>query len=196
MNGEPLPINKGFPVRVVVPGIIGARSVKWLDRVTVSDEESPCFYQHKDYKILPPEAVDAESAKKYWSLTPPMMDMPVNSVIGSPEASTTVRRNSRGQIEAKGYAIPKGHYGPVVKVEVSADNGTSWTKAKIMEGQDSGKFSWVLWKAEVEVARGKGRRLFSRATDKAGNTQPREPQWNLRGVGYNGWGEVRDLEVV
>ena len=77
MNGQELPVNNGFPVRAVVPGIAGARSVKWLDRITVSDRESSNHYQHYDYKILPPDAVDKESAQKYWDKVPAMQDMQV-----------------------------------------------------------------------------------------------------------------------
>ena len=52
MNGKLLPARHGFPVRTIVPGVLGARSVKWLDSITVSDEESPNFYQRHDYKVL------------------------------------------------------------------------------------------------------------------------------------------------
>jgi sulfite oxidase len=75
MNGNPLPERHGYPVRVIVPGVLGARSVKWVDRITVADKESPCYYQRHDYKILPLDAVDSESANKYWDKTPAMLDM-------------------------------------------------------------------------------------------------------------------------
>ena len=68
MNGKPLTAKHGFPVRVIVPGVSGCRSVKWLDRITVQSQESTNLYQRYDYKILPPEATDKEMAKKYWDL--------------------------------------------------------------------------------------------------------------------------------
>lgn len=64
MNDLPLPLPHGSPIRALVPGVLGARSVKWLDSLTVSEHESPNHYQRRDYKVLPAEAVDAESADR------------------------------------------------------------------------------------------------------------------------------------
>jgi len=198
MNGIFLPIDHGAPVRIVAPGIAGARSVKWLDRITVQDRESQNFYQQHDYKILPPEATDKEAAKAYWDKVPAIQDMPVNSVIGSPQSGDTVSLSSKGTIEVKGYALPQGADGPVAKVEVSGDGGSRWYEAELIpepQGGDHGKWCWVLWQAEIPLKEGSGTRILSRATDTGGNTQEKFPQWNLRGVGYNGYGESRNLIV-
>ncbi len=50
MNGAPLPRDHGFPVRVVAPGVVAARSVKWLTKITLSNEESKSHWQQNDYK--------------------------------------------------------------------------------------------------------------------------------------------------
>ena len=195
MNGASLPDKHGFPVRVVVPGIAGARSVKWLDRITVQARESENHYQQRDYKILPPEAVDRKTAEKFWDTSPAMADMPVNSVIAKPQSEERVERDENGMVVVEGYALPKGDQGPVVKVEVSADMAKSWIEAEIGEGKGE-RWGWVLWRVKIAMEIGKGKRILSRATDKGGNTQEERPAWNLRGVGYNGYGESRDVEVV
>ena len=197
MNGEILPVNHGFPVRVVVPGVAGARSVKWLDRVTVQMVESQNFYQQYDYKILPPAAVDKETAEKYWDEVPALQDMPVNSVITAPRSGERLQANSEGFVKVEGYALPGGDCGPVVKVEVTADDQKTWTEAEIIdETEGQNKWCWVLWRALVKLEKGSGRRVFSRATDSGGNKQLADPEWNLRGVAYDGYGESKDLEIV
>ncbi|ORY03315.1 sulfite oxidase-like protein [Clohesyomyces aquaticus] len=201
MNDAPLPPNHGFPVRVVTPGIAGARSVKWLDRITVQTCESSNYYQQHDYKILPPEAKDKESAEKWWGRVPAIMDMPVNSVIGVPKVGARVKADAEGRVEVKGYALPSGEEGPVARVEVSVDEGRSWSEAELLgaegvEGAESLKWAWCLWRARVKVEKGNNKSIWSRATDKAGNVQVKNPQWNFRGVAYNGYGEVTGLEIV
>ena len=176
MNGKPLPVNHGFPVRIIVPGVAGCRSVKWVDEITVQSEESKNFYQRYDYKILPPEATDKQSAKQYWDITPALQDMPINSVIAEPQNGEIIRLSSSGLIEIKGYALPQGAQGPVVKVEYSIDEGRTWETAKILSGNDlKAKWCWALWKATVRLHRGKKRRILSRATDRGGNVQTGEP---------------------
>lgn len=196
MNGKPLAIDHGAPVRVIVPGVAGARSVKWLDRITVQAEESKNFYQRHDYKILPPEVTNKEAAEDYWDTVPALQDMPVNSVIGFPQSGDTVTLDADGKVEVKGYALPQGADGPVIKVELSVDDGKTWEEAELLEGEGMGKWCWVLWQKAVVLEVGDRRRLISRAADKGGNVQEANPVWNLRGVGYNGYGEARDLKVV
>jgi sulfite oxidase len=206
MNGKPLTAAHGAPLRVIVPGVAGARSVKWLDTITIAEEESQNHYMQRDYKVLPPDAVDAESAEKYWGSTPPLMNMPCNSVIAYPVSEETIELSDEG-LQLKGYALPQGDQGPVVKVEVSLDDGKTWRGAKFQHEDSGSKWAWALWHMELSKSElssrgkasedGKSRIItfFSKATDQGGNTQ--EPaEWNLRGVAYNGYGEARDVKVV
>lgn len=204
MNDKPLPPNHGAPVRVVTPGIAGARSVKWLDQVTVQMSESRSFYQQSDYKILPPEVDCKEKAKEWWSKVSSLQDMPVNSVIGVPKSGTKVHQRAEdGTIEVKGYALPSGADGPIVRVEVSADEGKTWQDAELINtytGPDAKqvemKWAWALWRIDIKVEKGKNVKILSRATDQSGNTQQPTCEWNLRGVAYNGYGEAFGLEIV
>lgn len=195
MNDQPLSAEHGYPVRVVTPGIAGARAVKWLDRITVQMVESSNHYQQRDYKVLPPDAVDAEAAEDYWDRTPGVQEMPVNSVIAVPKSDSAVQRDADGKVLAQGYALPSGDDGPIRKVEVSSDEGKSWTDAKILHHESESKWSWTFWEANVGMESGSDRVIYSRATDQAGNVQPEEPMWNLRGVCYNGYGEASGLRI-
>jgi sulfite oxidase len=208
MNGKPLTPAHGAPVRALFPGILGARSVKWLNHITLQLKESSNFYQQHDYKILPPEAVDTESAAKFWAKTPAMSDMPINSIIGIPSSDSKVTRDEDGAVEVRGYALPAGMHGPVVKVEVSGDDGATWVTADLdyggfdkpgmdtEEGRRRVRWAWCLWKATLRLDKGAKRRIVCRAADFGGNVQPRESAWNLRGVGFNAWGEAKDLDVL
>ncbi|KAF1968756.1 sulfite oxidase-like protein [Bimuria novae-zelandiae CBS 107.79] len=200
MNGKPLSPNHGAPVRVVTPGIAGARSVKWLDKITVQECESENFYQRHDYKILPPEAETKEDAEKWWDRVAALQDMPINSVIAVPSSDSTVCLDDNSTMEVKGYALPSGSDGPITKVEVSTDGGVTWQAAELLKDSTTKdadlKWAWCLWKARVKIAKGKGIKVLSRATDKSGNTQEACAKWNLRGVAYNGYGEASGLTVV
>jgi sulfite oxidase len=196
VNDSPLTANHGFPVRVVLPGIVGVRWVKWLDRITVQDYESPNFYQQRDYKVLPPDAVDSESAEKYWHCTPPISDISINSVIAVPGDGEYLMLPSTGMVKVKGYALPQGTDGPVTRIMVSGDNGYSWVDAKLDGSESNSKWCWTLWSAKVKIAPGTQREILSCATDAGGNSQQKHTQWNLRGVGYSGYGRARDLTVL
>lgn len=195
MNGAPLTPEHGFPVRVIVPGVAGARAVKWLDRITVQRKMSSNHYMQFDYKILPEEADDAERARAFWQQVPPVSDMPVNSDITSPRDGGTVDVDEEGFIAVEGYASPKGEDGPVTRVEVSVDKQT-WVDAELLTHPMESKWTWKLWKAKIQVESGERSCFYSRATDAGGNSQPQRSQWNLRGVCYNGYGEVRNVKVV
>lgn len=155
----------------------------------------------RDYKVLPPEATDPEAAEEFWDKAPPMSDMPVNSIIGSPQSGGTIK-SVDGYVEVRGYALPGGMQGPVVSVQVSSDDGETWVESELDFGeyhQDDRlkiKWAWCLWKARVKIPKGTGGNIVSKATDFGGNVQPKDMEWNLRGVGYSAWGLVDNLNVI
>lgn len=178
MNNNPLPADHGGPLRVVVPGYLGARWVKWVDSILISPIESPNFYQQRDYKVLPAEVETPEAAKEQWKKYPPLTALPINSVVAS------ILKTSNSSILVKGYAVP-GLLGNVDAVEVTVDDGKTWHPAKIT--YQEGKWSWTLWEACLENV-GESGTVKTRAVDTNGVCQPKEGQWNFRGVAYNPWG--------
>jgi len=182
MNGQPLPREHGFPARTIVPGFIGARSVKWLCRIVVSDKKSDNNFVARDYKLFPPDAT-AETVKP--QEFEPIYENALNSAICEPRAAQSVKA---GRLKVRGFALPPGAVGMALAgVEVSPDGGATWVPARLL-GKDA-PFSWKLWEAEVEVAAG-ARTLVARATDTRGGTQPERAPWNFKGYLYNGWHRV------
>ncbi|KAH9620796.1 hypothetical protein KSS87_012565 [Heliosperma pusillum] len=192
MNGETLNRDHGYPLRVVVPGVIGARSVKWLDSIDVIAEECQGFFMQKDYKMFPP-SVNWDNIN--WSSRRPQMDFPVQSVICSLEDSNILKD---GQVTVKGYAVSGGGRG-IERVDISIDGGKSWVEASryqkpdvpyVADGAYSDKWAWVLFEAKVEVLH--SAEIVAKAVDISANVQPEsvESIWNLRGILNTSWHRV------
>ena len=181
MNGEPLAPEHGFPLRVVVGGYIGARSVKWLSGISLQEEPSDNHYQAVEYKLFPPHvtAEDADDAEGEM-----LGEIPLNAVVCSPGPDETLR----GPVLVQGYAIAGGDR-RVEKVEVSADDGATWTEAALLG--EARSCSWRFWEVELSVAPGPCR-IVARATDSAAGTQPRsvDEVWNYQGYANNAWHAV------
>ncbi|XP_052425254.1 sulfite oxidase, mitochondrial isoform X2 [Carassius gibelio] len=199
MNGEDLPPDHGFPVRVVVPGVVGARNVKWLGKIVVSDEESNSHWQQNDYKGFSPgtdwDTVDFKSA-------PAIQELPIQSAITHPAEGTSVDRSDR-EVTVKGYAWSGGGR-EVVRVDVSVDGGKTWHVAKLRTS-DQGEhpapppppgraWAWKLWEIDVPIPhRAQELEIVCKAVDSGYNMQPDTvaPIWNLRGVLSNAWHRVK-----
>lgn len=179
MNHEALRAEHGGPLRLVVPGVLGARWVKWLDTIIVSPNESPNFYQQRDYKILPPTIETKADANDVWAKYPAIESLPLNSVV-----ALALHSPSSSSLFVKGYAVP-GSSENIASVQVSINEGESWVPAKIT--YQKGRWSWTLWEVEVTDVPQSGT-VFSRAIDELGRVQNKECVWNMRGVAYNAWG--------
>jgi sulfite oxidase len=168
MNGAPLMREHGYPARLVAPGCIGSRSVKWLGRIVVSEKRSENVFAAGDVR---------ESE--------PILDHPLNSAICRPRTGEIVKA---GKLKVWGYAVPPGAPGGALAgVEVSPDGGATWAAARLTKKESP--FAWRLWGAEVDVAAGM-RTLVVRATDSAGGRQPERPTWNSKGYLCNNWHRV------
>lgn len=192
MNGETLNRDHGYPLRVVVPGVIGARSVKWLDSINIDAEVCQGFFMQKDYKMFPP-SVNWENID--WSSRRPQMDFPVQCVICSLEDVNVVKH---GKIAIKGYAVSGGGRG-IERVDVSIDGGKTWLEASRYQkpgipynsdDESSDKWAWVFFEAEADIP--PSAEIVAKAVDSAANVQPENVEviWNLRGILNTSWHRV------
>ena len=183
MNGEPLPRVHGGPVRIVVPGYIGARSVKWVDRITVRERPSENYYQAVAYRLHPAD-VDSDASPRGSGVS--LGVLPVTSAVLVPADHATV---VAGPLAISGYALSGGGR-EIARVEVSMDGGAHWTQAELYDR--AGPWAWTLWRAQVDVAAGPVD-VVARAWDESASTQPATPQqvWNDKGYMNNSWSRTR-----
>lgn len=172
MNDEPLPPVHGGPVRVVVPGYIGARSVKWVTGIAVRERPSENYFQAVSYRLLPPGL----------QLGP----VAVNADILTPEDGTIL---PAGPVLVTGYALGGDGRG-VARVDVSLDQGRSWRQADLEPA--AGPWAWRHWRIVLDLPAGETT-ITARAWDTAAAAQPEraEPLWNPGGYVNNSWPCVR-----
>ncbi len=180
MNGEPLTLAHGAPLRLVVPSWAGDHWVKWLTHLGVQKQEADGFYMQTAYKypIHPVEPGAAVKPDEMRSVT----TFPVKSVIARP---TDGGEAAAGTQEVAGCAFSGD--APIAKVEVSTDGGKGW-KVASLEG-DAGAGRWQVWKHRFDAKPGKATAMV-RATDRKGNVQPEKAAWNPSGYFYNAWHAV------
>lgn len=207
MNGHELTPDHGYPLRAIVPGYIAARSTKFLTHIRILPfPGTPNFYQHRDYKVLPPHVESYEDADKdgWWDKVDACEAMCINSVICEPGDGDKLEAAS---LTIKGYAI-SGDGQRVNRVEVSLDAGQSWHQAEIdytpksaisyPKPREGHYWAWCFWSLQlphddlVKYANEKKVEIVCRATDAAGHTQPADLHkiWNFRGVMCNSWCKV------
>jgi sulfite oxidase len=182
MNGEPLPVEHGGPVRMVVPGHIGARSVKWVERITAQDHPSDNFFQATAYRLLPADT-DLERTRTGDGF--PLTAVALNSAILQPDDHAVL---SSGPTTVAGYAYAGDDRG-IARVDVSVDGGRSWQQAELEE--DLGRWAWRFWHATVDLPAGEVT-ITARAWDTTAAVQPEHPEtvWNPKGYINNAWPTV------
>jgi sulfite oxidase len=171
MNGAPLDAHHGAPLRVIVPGYIGARSVKWLTDIRVERVMSTSRFQSA-YSIVSASGPQVLGA------------LPVNSALALPDSCTL----PSGAQTVRGWAIGSDD-AVIERVEVSADGGATWANARLTSPER--RFVWRLWEARVTLTRG-ACELVCRAFDSSGAAQPARAAdvWNARGYLNNSWHRV------
>ncbi len=180
MNGELLAPVHGAPVRAVVPGYIGARSVKWLHRVEVRTDPWQGYFQHVAYRLLP------EDGSPGPGLGTPLGLVALNSEVLVPADGDVV---PAGPAEVRGYAFAGGER-YVARVDVSLDAGRTWSQAEL--GEDLGPWAWRQWRLGVDLDAG-DHEVLVRAWDSSAATQPEDEAglWNPKGYVNNARPRVR-----
>jgi DMSO/TMAO reductase YedYZ molybdopterin-dependent catalytic subunit len=171
MNGEPLPPDHGFPVRVLTPGWIGVANIKWVGRIEVSEEALYSHWNTETYVLIGPD----------YPLTPPAQ----GPVLSSQSIKSALELARDGSLLAGRYLI-RGRswspFGKIAKVEYSLDQGKTWRQARLREPNIAR--AWVRWDFDWEAAAGRYV-IQTRATDAEGHTQPPWVPWNEQGYLYN-----------
>lgn len=171
MNGEPLSLAHGGPLRIVIPGYHGVNNIKYIKNLAFTQVETDAKIQKSSYRL---HAVDVKGAPDQ----PSMWEMPVKSWINAPLATA-----KSGRVQITGVAF--GGINEVANVEVSVDGGKAWTKAHFV-GPSLGRYAWRTFALAVELKSG-DYRFVCRATDGQGTQQPEEFPANGSGYGHNGW---------
>jgi sulfite oxidase len=174
MNGAPISLAHGGPLRLVVPGYTGVNNVKYLKRLAFTAQETDARIMSHGYRMSPPGGKGDPSQ-------PSVQEMSVKSWINSPAPADGALRT--GNVVIHGVAF--GGLDAVAQVEVSIDGGRTWGPARFI-GPDLGKYAWRQFALPVRLAAGT-HVLASRATDSAGNVQPEQRVENAGGYNNSSW---------
>jgi sulfane dehydrogenase subunit SoxC len=176
LNGEPLPPQHGFPLRLVVPGWYGMTNVKWLGRITALDTPFSGYQQTQGYRF---RSDPDEPGTPVARMLPRALMLPP----GFPDFLTRARIVPAGPCRLSGRAWSGSR--PVAAVEVSTDGGATWDAAKLEPGPALGEWAWREWTFLWEPSGPGEHVLCCRATDEAGNSQPADQAWNVGGYANN-----------
>jgi len=197
-NGQRLQADHGFPLRIIIPGFIGGRMVKWLKEIKVSDACSDNHYHFKDNRVLPVNVTPEQAEAEGWWFKPDYIinELNINSAISSPGHGEVLKlKDMKETYDVKGYAYGGGGR-KIIRVEVTLDGGRSWHLVK--DGNvthppntptPAGKYwGWCFWTITVPTADLlKATNVACRAWDAAMNTQPKELTWNVMGMLNSPW---------
>lgn len=173
MNGAPLPVQHGFPVRLIVPGWYGMAHVKWLHRISVLTEPFTGFQNAVAYRLKGSADTFGEPVTR---IRPRALMVPP----GYPDFMSRTRFVAAGEHELIGRAWSGA--APINCVEVSTDGGVRWADAAVEPAP--GRWAWHRWTCRW-LARPGRHELVARAHDAAGNVQPVDQPWNVQGMANN-----------
>tara|TARA_B110001469_G_scaffold126169_1_gene143134 strand:- start:966 stop:2390 length:1425 start_codon:yes stop_codon:yes gene_type:complete len=189
MNGEELPRDHGYPVRVIVPGYVGIRNIKWIQEIILEDEEIDSSWQKGlAYKILPGSIRCLEDVSKInLDDIDTINELPIQSCITYIEKLEKEEPNGYNyRIHGYAYSSKPFEY-PCVNVSI--DGGITWNIAgtnKEYEDLIKFKWSWCLWGLNVKIDKFPCN-IICKAMDTKCNVQPKDIEdiWNIRGLSNN-----------
>jgi nitrate reductase (NAD(P)H) len=215
MNGSALHPDHGKPIRVIIPGQIGGRSVKWLKRIIITDEPSDNWYHIYDNRVLPtmvtPEASaslpDTWKDERY-----AIYDLNTNSAICYPAHDESVKfTDAPKSYKVRGYAYGGGGK-RITRMEVTLDKGKTWRLADVEYPEDRYRlapagetlyggrvdmwwretsFCWCFWELDIDFDELKtAADIMVRAMDESLMVQPRDMYWSVLGMMNNPWFRV------
>ncbi|AIJ44246.1 sulfite oxidase [Comamonas testosteroni] len=176
MNGEPVPLAHGGPLRLIVPGYTGVNNIKYIKQLAFTAKESEAHIMSHGYRISPPGSKGDPSQ-------PSVQEMSVKSWINSPIPEDGNR--AAGLVQIQGVAFGGMH--AIKGVEVSIDGGKSWKQARLV-GPDMGRYAWRQFVLAAQLPKGTYQ-LASRATDVRGNVQPETRGENQSGYNNTSWAD-------
>jgi DMSO/TMAO reductase YedYZ molybdopterin-dependent catalytic subunit len=174
MNGAVLPVQHGFPVRLVIPGWYGMAQVKWLTRITVAARPFDGYQNAVAYRL---KQDSDDAGEPVTRIRPRALMIPP----GHPDFMSRNRFLNPGIHELTGRAW--SGQAPVARVEVSVDSGQSWSDAELEP--PPGPWAWSRWRAQWTVTEPGRYELLARATDATGAVQPVDQPWNTQGMANN-----------
>ena len=181
MNGRPLPLLHGGPLRVITPGWMADSCIKWLTDITVQADEAKGYYMQTAYRI--PTKPSEPGAAADGQTMIPVETMGVKSLIAVPAEGDRVKV---GPTTIQGVAW--GGEAKIAKVEVSMDEGKTWEPARLV-GEDQ-RYAWRQWQFIWMEKTAGTFTILCRATDARGEVQPATSPWNPSGFLWNGWDRI------
>lgn len=175
MNGEPLPIVHGGPLRLIVPGYWGINNVKLLKKLALTQKESDAAIMTSSYRITPIGGEAGPSLPTMWAMN-------VKSFVTAPSGEEDEELKS-GPLRVLGVAWAGEQ--EIDSVEVTTDGGKTWKQAELF-GPSLGPAAWRQFTYVFDANAGE-HVIASRATDAKGDVQPEEERPNDHGYGHNGW---------
>jgi len=178
MNGAPLPLLNGFPLRVVVPGWYSTYWVKMLNDIEVLEAPDENYWMKTAYRIPDTPHASVKPGETEFK-TVPINRMGPRSFFTNPSEAATVKPGAAVSIRGIAFGGDAG----VAQVELSVDGGTSWRQTTL--GRDEGSYGFRQWSTELSAPQSGTLALAVRCTNSKGAVQPAEPNWNSAGFARN-----------